>query len=259
MNYAKNISRRINVKRMLVEFGCVFSCALLALLLVRSLSGLPAALSFCAMLALVIAVIQIAVHASLDGYSASWRFFSVQDASIASISSTVGVVIAALIFAASVPLAGWAIVLAGATAGSVGPRLFTRLTNRTNMPRRYRPGTAHVRGKEDDRAALLIIGFGDQVADFIRSQGRNGKDYRIVGIVHLDKTCEANSLRGVPVLGSVDKLRAIVRLLTSQENRPDFLVMTRDEMNNRSVAEVLSITDKIGIPVAWLPQSPHRP
>jgi len=255
MNYAKTISRRINLKRVLVEFLCVFSFVLVALLVVQSLSGLPAGFYFCAAIALTIAAIQTTVHACLDGYSASWRFFSVQDAFVASTSAAVGVALTAIIFAGSVPLAGWAIILAGAVIGSVGPRLFKRLSNRTTMPGRYRPGTARARGEDDDRAALLIIGFGDQVADFIRSQGRNGKDYRIVGIVHLDKTCEANSLRGVPVLGSFDKLRAIVRRLTSQGNRPDYLVMTRDEMNNRSVGEVLSMTDKIGIPVAWLPQS----
>ncbi len=254
MSYKSNVSKRLNLRRVAVELVCVFSITLLALIVVRSLGGLPSSLTTCVAIAFSISAFQGIAHALLDGYSASWRFFSVQDAWIASISSLTGSLLTTILFASAVPPAGWLIVIVAALSGVVAPRLFSRLLHRRSGFSRY--GQSSLDDDEEDmRPALLLMGFGDQVADFIRSQGRNSSDYRMVGIVHFDSKCEANSLRGVPVLGGVDRLPAIVRRLTSQGKRPDYIVMTRDEVGTRSVGEILSITDKIGIPVAWLPQA----
>jgi len=43
--------------------------------------------------------------------------------------------------------------------------------------------------------------------------------------------------------------------LTRAGKRPDFLVLTRDEASTRTVGELLSLTDKTGIPTAWLPRT----
>jgi len=260
MNYVLRTFRRINLRQLTFEFAAIFSAIFLALMGIKNLSALPSSLLLAAVIAGLIGVLQASVHAFLGGYSSSWRFFSFQDGKSAVISVLASVALATAALFPLLPATGWVMILCAAIAGVIGPRLVARIAHSHELPLlvgrrrsvfRSEPSLSRSQGPQK----LLMIGFGDHVANFIRSQNRANSEYEISGVVHIDAECEASSLRGVPIIGSIDRLGAIVRRLTSSGKRPDFLVLTRDEMSTRSVAEILSITDKVDIPVAWLPRA----
>lgn len=256
MKYSASALSRLNFRQVLFEFVTVSVAILIALFGIKSLSGLPSntlqifAITFSA------ATLQAVFHTVLGGYSSSWRFFSFQDGRAALVSTISAAVVTAILFFETMPLAGWAMMAGAVIGGVMVPRLSARIAHSHGLPAlRSASASPDAEDETAQQQTLLMIGFGDHVADFIRSQNRADSEYQIAGVVHIHKNCEASSLRGIPVLGSIDKLRAIVRRLSSEDIRPDFLVLTRDEMSNRSVGEILSITDKVGIPVAWLPRA----
>ena len=261
MKYSAQPFNRLNIRQLCFELTSVGTATLFTLLAVRSLSGFPQSLAHVALITIALPVLQSAFHTALGGYSSSWRFFSFQDGKAALASSVVASAVVAILLFGMLPFAGWVMVSGAAVAGVLGPRLFARIAHSHDLPvfRGQKPPVKPADTDEDEdteqQQTLLMIGFGDHVANFIRSQSRADSEYKIAGVVHIQADCEAASLRGIPVLGSIDKLRAIIRKLTSEGRRPDFLVLTRDEMSNRSVGEILSITDRVNIPVAWLPRA----
>ncbi len=258
MNMVLRLSRRVNVRQVLFEFSAVFSAVFLVLIGIRSLGAHPSSLLVATGIAGLIGVIHAALHTWLGGYNSSWRFFSFQDGKTALLSTFIAAVATGIVLSSAIPFAGWMMVLCAAISGVFGPRLFARLAHSHDLlfwQKQPRGESAEDSGSSPERQKLLMIGFGDHVADFIRSQSRADSDYQILGVAHIKAECEAASLRGVPIVGSISKLGAIIRRFTTNGNRPDFLVLTRDEMSTRSVGEILSITDKFDIPVAWLPRS----
>ena len=257
MMFPQRAVYRVNFRQIAFELFAVCGSVLVALATIYSLSGAPISIFEIAAIIATISLLHTGFHAILGGYESSWRFFSVQDAKAAILSASAAAAIGAALFGSALPLAGWFLVTVAAIGGVLGPRLLARVAHSHGLPafalaRKHTDEGEHL---EADRQTLLMIGFGDHVADFIRAQHRADGDYTIAGVVHINADCEAGSLRGVPVLGSINTLRAIVERLIDLGNRPDFLVLTRDEMSSRSVGEILSITDKIGIPVAWLPRA----
>ena len=258
MNITTRLSRRINIRQLLFEFTAIFVAVFLALMAVRNLSTFPSSLLIAVGLSGLIGTFQSSIHIALGGYSSSWRFFSLEDGKKALTSTACAVFLTSLLFYTAIPTTGWAMVLCAAISGVIGPRLLTRIAHSHRIPfwpKRHRTETNEDSLETKSRQKLLMIGFGDHVADFIRSQSRADSDFEIIGVVHINVKCEAASLRGVPIIGSIDRLGAIIRRFTSQGNRPDHLVLTRDEISTRSVGEILSVTDKFDIPVAWLPRA----
>lgn len=256
MSYAKIASKRINYRHLAFEFIAVCTAVLVGILVVKSLSGLPAGIFEVVKVIAISAGLHTVIHAALGGYNSSWRFFSLQDAKLALLSALGSTALSAVILSAAMPFAGWIIVGCALVFGAAAPRLAVRIAHSHGIPSIF---GFRLSSNADDKQkqTLLMIGFGDHVADFIRAQNRADSDHHIAGVVHIHKNREASSLRGVPVLGSIDRLKAIIRKLASAGVHPDYLVLTRDEMSNRSVGEILSMTDKTGIPVAWLPRSDH--
>lgn len=250
--------RAVNFRQALLDTFVIASVVFLALVGVKNLSGSPSSFSVAAVLSGFIGVIHTSIHIGAAGYSSSWRFFSFQDGKKAIVSALGAVLIVAAILFFSVPATGWIFVSCAAISGVVCPRLLARIAHNHGFligqkgPRAARLAEPN---RTNTRQKLLMIGFGDHVADFIRSQDRVGSDFEIIGVVHIQRDCEATWLRGVPIIGSIEQLGAIIRKSTSRGNRPDYLVLTRDEMSTRSVGEILSLTDKFDIPVAWLPRA----
>jgi O-antigen biosynthesis protein WbqV len=260
MSYAKIASKRINYRHLALECVTVCAAIFIGLFIINSLSGLPSGILSGLAITVVVATLHTCIHAALEGYNSSWRFFSLQDAKLALLSALVATAFSGLILSSLMPMAGWFLVGCAVVAGAIAPRLAVRIAHSHGTPSLFGfrlPSNAMDGEEEKKKQTLLMIGFGDHVADFIRAQNRADSEHRIAGVVHIHKHREAASLRGVPVLGSIDKLRGIIRRLASEGVYPDYLVLTRDEMSNRSVGEILSMTDKTGIPVAWLPRADH--
>jgi len=258
MNMILRLLRRINVRQVFFEFSAVSGAVFLVLLGIRSLSAYPSSFALALAIACFVGLLHAALHIWFGGYTSSWRFFSFQDGKAALISTTGAVAITGLLLFSAVPFAGWLMVHCAAISGVFGPRLFARVAHSHDLifwRRLQRDEASEGMATSPPRQKLLMIGFGDHVADFIRSQNRADSEYEILGVTHIKVECEAASLRGIPIVGSIDRLGAIVRRFTTSGNRPDFLVLTRDEMSTRSVGEILSVTDKFDIPVAWLPRS----
>ena len=259
MNMIPRLLRRVNIRQVLFDLTTVFCCVFLSLLAIKNLSTYPSSFVVAGIVSGLFALLYATLHAWFGGYTTSWRFFSFQDGKTALAATVATIVISGVIFYDVIPTTGWIMVFSAAIAAVFGPRFFARIAHSHDLPflRGYHRAELQnaKTSKIDSRQKLLMIGFGDHVADFIRSQNRADSDYEILGVVHIEVECEATSLRGVPIIGSVNKLGAIIRRLTSMETRPDFLVLTRDEMSTRSVGEILSVTDKFNIPVAWLPRA----
>ena len=254
---ANRASRGFNKKHGLMDFASVALSVAAILMIVRQLSGYPAEIAFVFYIAISTALLHVAVHTGTMGYRSSWRFFSVPDALACSGSAIAASALAAAVFYSAIPLTGWLLVLMASVAGVIAPRLMMRICDSHSLlgfgPRNF--AAVGALEQVQDRQTLLLVGFGAQVVDFIRSQERAAEPYDIAGLVHIHPTCEASSLRGVPVLGHVDDIKAIVDTLSAKGQRPDMLVLTRDEMSDRSVGELLSLTDKVGVKVSWLPRS----
>jgi len=258
MNILSRLSRRTNFRQLGFEFTAISFAVFFALLGIKNLSTFPSSIPIAIGISLAIAGLQAVIHVGLGGYSSSWRFFSFEDGQKALASTVSSVALIGLVFYSVVPTTGWIMVLSAAISGVIGPRLFARIAHSHHLPfwpMRSRSKSASASREKKPRQKLLMIGFGDHVADFIRSESRADSDYEIIGVVHINSECEAASLRGVPIIGAIDRLAAIIRRSTSQGKKPDFLVLTRDEMSTRSVGEILSLTDKFDIPVAWLPRA----
>lgn len=244
--------------QLFVGFFFLFLLVIFALAGINNLSGFPTSTATPYVLAGLIGIFQAVFHVALGGHRSSWRYFSFEDGKKAIFSTTGSVVLTSVILYSTIPATGWVIVLCAAISGVLAPRLLSRIACSHDLPSRFR--RRHVEpivttGGTKPSRKLLLVGFGDHAADFIRFQSRAGGDYEIIGVVHINAQCEAASLRGVPIVGSIDSLGSIIRRFSSQEIRPDCLVLTRDEMSSRSVSEVLSATEKFDIPVAWLPRA----
>jgi len=247
--------RRINFYQVLFEIVAVFCLVFLALMGVKNLSAFPSTVATAFGISALIGALQTVFHVGLGGYSYSWRFFSFQDGKAALLSIVSAVLFSCLAAYSTISITGWIIVLCAAIAGVIGPRLCVRISHSHNSPLWNVMAMRKESNHSNRSQKLLMLGFGDHVANFIRLQNRVGSDYEVIGIVHIEAECEATSLRGVPVIGSIDSLESIIRRFTSNGNRLDCLVLTRDEMSNRTVSEILSITDRFDIPISWLPRT----
>ena len=250
-------SRLQNPRQIVVDWVTVAVAAVLTLLMVRNLSGMPASLGLVGAIAACGATLTIVSHAILRGYKGSWRYFTVQDAwfSLGAAASAFAVTVAA--FGKALPTSGWALLLGALVSGALMPRVLARVRDSHRRFGLVGPREGYRRRKDDHRQGVLLVGMGERAADFIRSSDRVGSEFRVLGIVPIDGEAAdiPPSVRGVPVLGPATRLRGIVDALSEKGERPDTLVLTRDEASARSVGELLALTDRVGVPVAWLPRS----
>jgi len=250
----KHSSQRVRPNLIAIELTTVFLAVLFILFAVSNLGGTDANVLKLIGLSLAAAVIHSAIHALLNGYG-SWRFFSLNDAIITAFAAVAATVILALFTFSMVPFTGWILVAFAGTIGGLAPRLATRIANSHGLNIGFKGNQDETVEESQQKQTLLMIGFGDHVANFLRAQEQANSQYKVLGVVQINSVLEAASLRGVPVLGSITSLEQIIDRLTKQGKRPDSLVLTRDEMSNRSVGELLALTDKTGIPTAWLPRT----
>jgi len=251
----RHANQRVRPSLVATELITVFSAVAFILFAVSNLGGTDASLLKLISLSLAVTVIHSAIHALLNGYGSSWRFFSVNDAIMTACAAISATVIVALFTFSAIPLTAWILVAIAGTIGGFFPRIAARIANSHGVSIGFKSRQEGSAKDPEHRQTLLMIGFGDHVANFLRAQEQANSQYRVLGVVQISSVLEAASLRGIPVLGSITSLEDIINRLTEQGNRPDFLVLTRDEMSNRSVGELLALTDKTGIPTAWLPRT----
>ena len=245
------------LKRGIVDGLAIFLSVIGSTALILSISG--DSLGFPAILRLAagIGILHVGFFCLLQGYRSTWRFFSAYDALNCVAAACVSTVIAMVAGRVSLPPAAWLVVVTGSVLAATMLRCSVRLVYnygffRTGMTLRNPLGQA--RPASHPRQALMI-GYGENLDRFLQAQRRRDGDIEIAGIAGIGSQRRPASLRGVPVLGSIDQIDSIVGGLLLRRRAPDLLILTRDEMEGRTVGDILSLIGNVGAEIAWLPRA----
>lgn len=116
-----------------------------------------------------------------------------------------------------------------------------------SAPRAWRDLRAQLRvGEEKQR--VLIVGANDDGETLLRSlQSGRGGHYRAVGFIDVDPHRRGQRIGGVPVLGTVEDLPALVARTAVDE------VLVAGGLPGRTVREILSDAEELNTPVRVLP------
>ncbi len=111
------------------------------------------------------------------------------------------------------------------------------------------------RTAEARRVPVLLIGAGDDADLFIREMARNPTaSYRPIGIVDEKGRRVGRQIRGVPVLGAVEEIPAIVERLGRRALPPQRLIVTRDRLDPALANRLLEIAEDLRLPLARMPR-----
>jgi FlaA1/EpsC-like NDP-sugar epimerase len=129
-----------------------------------------------------------------------------------------------------------------------GPRLAYRLFKDR--------GLDHVLERtRGERIPVLLISTKDGADTFIRETVRDRNAlYRVVGMLSDTPSRVGREIYGVPVLGTIDALEAVVAALDHRRRRPQKLVVTPQGLAGAEVRRLLDRADALAIPLARLPR-----
>ncbi|HEY9163488.1 MAG TPA: nucleoside-diphosphate sugar epimerase/dehydratase [Magnetovibrio sp.] len=143
----------------------------------------------------------------------------------------------------SMPLINWFVLLA--LLG--GPRFVYRLLKDRRFEWTLQANAA-------SRVPVLLVGVGDAAEQFIRAASRaEDSSYRAVGIIAEKAHRVGRQLRNVPILGTLDEIEAVVHGLSGAD-RPQRLVLTRDNFKGAEIQRMLETAERLGMTVARLPR-----
>ncbi|MBV9524139.1 MAG: polysaccharide biosynthesis protein [Alphaproteobacteria bacterium] len=202
---------------------------------------------------LLITAIAAVVFWSLGLYRGIWRYASLSDL----LALTRAATLIILIFVPtlfiltragelprSVPIINWFLLLF--MIG--GPRFVYRLLKDRSR------GILQT-GSQLHEIPVLLLGAGDGAELFIRAVHRNPAQlYRAVGMVSEGMGRVGRNIHGVEVLGTFAELPAIVERLSLQGQRPQRLILTREDVEGSVVRELVDAADRLGMTVARLPR-----
>ena len=105
------------------------------------------------------------------------------------------------------------------------------------------------------RIPVLLVGAGDGAELFLRALRQSADThYRAVGILSESAGRVGREIHGVQVIDTAKNLESAVRALKSQNNAPQRLVLTKDNMNGARVRELLESATTLGLTLARLPK-----
>ncbi len=252
-----NRSANNPLKRAVFDIVVVFISVVVCALLIQSMAQRPKDPIVILSMASTISLAHVICLYFLKGYQSSWRFFSAHDALSCLIAAVVATMVAMVLWFNSPPLAGWIIICVGTALASISSRSAARLICNYGMFRTVSTFT-NLLGRmplSPQPKKALMIGFGENLETFLRAQRKRETDFEIVGILSIDSIERAACLRGIPILGSIDQTDHIIHQLKLQGSAPDMLILTRDELDGRSVSEVLAKVDNVDAEIAWLPRT----
>lgn len=101
---------------------------------------------------------------------------------------------------------------------------------------------------------VLLIGSGDHAEQFLRAlQRMPGAPYRVVGMVTNQTAHRGRQMHGIKVYGDLSAIEAVVNKLERRVERPQRLLLSEDYLDDETVAALLDVSDRLGIPLARLP------
>ncbi|MCF8482066.1 MAG: polysaccharide biosynthesis protein [Rhodospirillum sp.] len=102
---------------------------------------------------------------------------------------------------------------------------------------------------------VLLVGAGDACEMFLRSVIQDSTTpYVPVGIVAENETRVGRRIRGQEVLGTLEQLTDVVRLLKARGQKPHKLILTKDDMDPARVSALLDDCAALGMSLARMPR-----
>ncbi len=202
---------------------------------------------------LIFTAVAAGVFLSMRLYRGIWRYASLDDL----IAITRAVTLVILVFTPlmfmvsrleslprSLLVINWFVLMA--LLG--GPRFLYRLLK----DRRF--DNLLTRGSQR-RVPVLLIGTDEGTEMFIRATSQEaGAAYRVVGVIDEKGNRVGRQIRGIPVLGTPENLPEIVAKLERRDERPQRLILTRQDLDGTRVRKLLEIADGLGVTLSRLPK-----
>jgi len=199
------------------------------------------------------AIIAAGVFMFMGLYRGIWRYASIEDltAITKAASLTVLLFLAAQFLATrldvlprSIVVINWFVLIA--LLG--GPRFLYRLAKDRRL------GVA-AQADHSLRAPVLLAGAGDEAEQFIRALARDPHaPYRVVGILAVSAERVGREIRGVPVLGTVDRLAEVVAGLKAKNGAPQRLVIASDALAGERIRVLFDESARLGMTLARVPR-----
>ncbi len=202
---------------------------------------------------LAFAAIAAAVFLTMGLYRGIWRYASLEDlTAITKAASLTAMLFLAVVFLTarldalprSVLIINWFVLIA--LLG--GPRFIYRLLKDRRID---------LSSGADDalKAPVLLVGAGDEAEQFVRALGRTAHaPYRVIGILSRSAERVGREIRGVPVLGTVERLADVVETLKARGQAPQRLVLAQSEAEGAWVRALLDEAAQLGMTLARLPR-----
>ena len=105
------------------------------------------------------------------------------------------------------------------------------------------------------RVPVLLVGSEDGAELFIRALAhQDATNYSIAGIVSERPHRVGQLIHGVEVLGSLDAIPDVVARLNERGERPQRLILTKDDIDGTKVRALLDTAEDLGMTLARLPR-----
>jgi FlaA1/EpsC-like NDP-sugar epimerase len=107
---------------------------------------------------------------------------------------------------------------------------------------------------QDQRIKVLLIGAGDGAEMFIQAMGRRSRsEYHAVAILDAERRI-GRHIRGVPVMGTIDDLAAVVDKLRDRGTVPQRVVITKPDFAPDRLRRLVDEAGQLGLTVARMPR-----
>ena len=180
-----------------------------------------------------------------------WRYISVDDAMLLGrtaliINIAFLVVMFLTVRLDGIPRSSVVIDTMVLTALLIGARLSVRLWYEKQI------GLLRISGDGTNTQSVLLIGATDEAEAFIRKMARDPKaQYRVLGIVETGSLPIGSRIRGIKIVGDVDKLPGII---LSYRNILSSLVLADPDMRGEPVRDLLETARSHNLKLDRLPQ-----
>jgi len=201
---------------------------------------------------IVFTAIAAAVFWSMGLYRGVWRYASLDDLLAITRATTLLILIFVLAMflwtrledlPRSIMVINWFVL----TALLGGPRFVYRMLK----DRRF---AIHLKEDGRRRVPVLLVGAGDGAELFIRALSRQADaNYRVVGIVAERSGRVGRRILGVEVMGTTDHLADVVKRLAAAGDRPQRLIVTKDDFDGALIRALLDEAEVLGMTLARLP------
>ena len=181
-------------------------------------------------------------------YKRIWRYSSTDDLLIITKATLISVILAAFAFFLTtrledMPRSTMLIYFILLTILSGGSRISYRL---------IRDKTLAPINNINERINVLLIGASDEAEALIRSSHKPDGPYHIIGIFDNDKNKLGRKIRGVDIIGSIEKVYETNSFI--KDKKITKIIIADKNITRKDIGLLLKYVDKIGISLARLPK-----